>query len=270
MKFLNFSMNLFRISKEGLQMATLEEEVKKFRPVIMGLSHFALIGKKIVIKGKENFVRTGPNIVIGNHIGTFKDIATLFKVIPKPIFFTANKMLFTRDEFNQLVRRHLKRHLKNFGLCLDFILNPIKSLLINYISANIAKVGTIPVDIYKSKRLAMTTCQEYLKQGRSIITLQGRGRVMKKSPHPYVSPFKSGASILSYNMYKEEGISVPVTPLAIIGTQVPFLVPAKIKVNVGEPMHITNYISGGFSETVQRFRDALEMRVQSLLEELIR
>jgi 1-acyl-sn-glycerol-3-phosphate acyltransferase len=70
-------------------------------------------------------------------------------------------------------------------------------------------------------------------------------------------------------MYKEEGISVPVTPIAMLGTQVPFLVPAKIKVKIGEPMYITDYLAEEFAETVDKFREALEKRVKALILDII-
>jgi len=250
-------------------MATFEEELKKREPIIKGASSFALLGKKIEITGKENFVKGGPNIIVGNHIGTFKDIATLFKIIPRPTFFTANRMIFNKDELNYLIRRHLKIHMKNVGLLLDLVLSPLKSLAVNYVSANAAKVGTIPVDLNQGKRMAMEKCQEYLKKGKAIITLQGLGRVIEKNPNPYVGYFKRGASVLSYNMYKEEGISVPVTPIAMLGTQVPFLVPTKIRVKIGEPMYITDYLAGEFVETVDKFREALEKRVKALILDII-
>jgi hypothetical protein len=250
-------------------MATFEEELKKREPIIKGASSFALLGKKIEITGKENFVKGGPNIIVGNHIGTFKDIATLFKIIPRPTFFTANRMIFNKDELNYLIRRHLKIHMKNVGLLLDLVLSPLKSLVVNYVSANAAKVGTIPVDLNQGKRMAMEKCQEYLKKGKAIITLQGLGRVIEKNPNPYVGYFKRGASVLSYNMYKEEGISVPVTPIAMLGTQVPFLVPTKIRVKIGEPMYITDYLAGEFAETVDKFREALEKRVKTLILDII-
>jgi len=250
-------------------MATFEEELKKREPIIKGASSFALLGKKIEIMGEENFVKGGPNIIVGNHIGTFKDIAILLKIIPRPTFFTANRMIFNKDELNYLIRRHLKIHMKNFGLLLDLVFNPLKSLVVNYVSANAAKVGTIPVDLNQGKRMAMEKCQEYLKKGKAIITLQGLGRVMEKNPNPYVGYFKRGASVLSYNMYKEEGISVPVTPIAMLGTQVPFLVPTKIRVKIGEPMYITDYLAGEFAETVDKFREALEKRVKALILDII-
>lgn len=251
-------------------MTTVEEELLKLEPVIRGLTNFSLFAKRIIVRGDQHFVKSGPNIIVGNHIGTFKDIATLYRISPKKIFFTANKMIFNREEFNQLVRRHLHRHLKNLGLFVDLLLKPIKTPFVNFISTNIAKAGAIPVNLYQSKRFAIEKCQEYLKEGRAIILLQGRGRVIKRDPNPYVSAFRRGASIISYNLYLKENLSVPVTPIAIFGTQKPFFVPGKIKVNIGEPMYVHDYLSTGFGDTVEKFRKAMEKQVKSLFFEILK
>jgi 1-acyl-sn-glycerol-3-phosphate acyltransferase len=251
-------------------MATFEEELKRLMPTLNHLSNFALLGKRIEVNGKENFLKKGPNIIVGNHIGSFKDIATLFKIVPRPIFFIANKMIFSKEEFNFLIRKHLKRHLKEFGLLLDLALNPLKSVFVNFISNNIAKAGAIPVDIYKGRKVAREKFQEYLRMGRAIIALQGRGRIMKKDANPYVSSFKRGYSIIAFNMYKNDGISVPITPIAFFGTHIPFMIPAKIRVNVGPPMYIADYMAGGFEETIEKFRNALESKVKSLFIELLK
>lgn len=251
-------------------MKTFEKELRRIEPAARRLSFIALLGKKIMVKGKENFVKSGPNIIVGNHIGTFKDIATLYKIIPRPIFFTANKMIFDKDEFNFLIKKHLRRHLKNFAPFFHFLINPVKTYIVNYVSTNIQKVGTIPVGMYQKKVQAIEICQEYLKKGRAIIALQGRGRVMKHSLHPYVSTFKRGTSIIAYNMFKEQQIKVPVTPIAFFGTHVPLLVPAKIWINVGEPMYVTDYMAAEFRESINTFREALERKVKDLFTEILR
>ena len=250
-------------------MVTMEDELKRFEPVIKRLSNLALLGKKIVVKGRENFIKSGPNIIIGNHIGTFKDIALLFRIVPRPIFFTANKMIFEKDEFNYLIKKHLRRHLKMFSPAIELFLNPIRSYLVNYISTNIGKIGTIPVDIYQKKRLALRVCQDYLRKGRAIIALQGRGRIIKSSVHPYISPFRRGVAVMAYNLL-QEGIKVPVTPVAMFGTHIPFLVPAKIKINVGRAMYISDYSRPDFLETVNEFKEALERRVRMLFAETLK
>jgi 1-acyl-sn-glycerol-3-phosphate acyltransferase len=251
-------------------MASPEEELKRIEPVIHRLCFFSLLGKKVEVRQEKNFVREGPNIIVGNHCGAFKDVAVILKIVPRPVFFTANKDIFSMQEFNRLIRKHLQRHLKDFGLVANTILKPLKYLFVRYISANIGKAGTIPVDFTSTRREARKLCQEYLQKGRAIIALQGRGRVQPKDPHPYVSPFKRGTSIMAYNLYSEHNISVPVTPLAMFGTQTPFLIPAKILINVGEPMYITDYLGRRYGDSVENFRNALEARVKSLFLELIR
>lgn len=251
-------------------MMNFEEEYKRLTPVFNKICSFALIGKKIEVKGENNFIKRGPNLIVGNHIGAFKDAATFFKIAPRQLFPTSNKVIFDKKEFNLLIRKHLKRHLKNVGLFVDLIISPVKSIFVDFISTNITKIGAIPVDLTRKKRLAIEKCQDYLMKGRTVVILQGRGRIMKNDPNPYVSPFRKGPSIISYNLYKEEGISVPVTPVATFGTHLPFLVPGKIKVNIGEPLYISDYIVEGFMESVDRFREAMENSVKELLFEVLK
>jgi 1-acyl-sn-glycerol-3-phosphate acyltransferase len=120
------------------------------------------------------------------------------------------------------------------------------------------------------KREAIERCQEYLKSGRAVVALQGRGRVVRGDPNPYVKAFGLGISIVANSLRIRHGISVPVTPMAFYGTQLPFLIPGKVLVNVGKPMHIEAYIGGSFEESVARFKDALEAAVNKLFLELIR
>jgi len=251
-------------------MGSAETELKKIRPQIEKLCDFLLLGKKVEIKGKRNIVQEGPNIIVGNHCGTFKDGAIIFKIVPRPIFFTANRMIFNKDELAFLVKEHFQLHLKSFGYFLNLALHPITSRLVNFVSSSLPKAGTIPVDLTRKKKLAIEKCQEYLRKGRAIIALQGNGRIGKSDPNPYVSPFRKGPSILSYNLYTEDNMPVAVTPLAFFGTQSPVFIPGKIKVNIGEPMYIADYMADGFTASVEKFRMAMERKVRDLFMELIK
>ncbi len=251
-------------------MDSVEIEFEKLRPKVEKLCDFSLLGKQIEVRGIKNFVQNGPNIIVGNHIGTFKDVAIIVKIVPRPIFFTANRRLFNRDEFTVMVREHFQLHMKTVGYFLNLVLQPLTSRLVNFVSSNLAKAGTIPVDLTRQKRLAIEKCQEYLKKGRAIIALQGIGRMRKNDPNPYISPFRKGPSILSYNLYSEENIPVAVTPVAFFGTHSPAFIPGKIKVNIGEPMYIVDYMADGFVASVERFRAAMERRVKDLFMELIK
>ena len=251
-------------------MTTIEEEFEKLRPILDKWSKVGLFVNNIDVKGVENFVKKGPAIIMGNHIGTLKDALTIYKIVPRPFVFTANKMIFDKDELDFLVRKHLKRHLKGFGLFVNTIIKPIKIPTINFITRSVRSVGTIPVDLYSSKRDAIMKCQETVKAGRVLIALQGRGRVMKTDPNPYVSPIRKGVAIISYNLFANDGLSVPVTPLAIFGTHRPFFVPGKIQVRVGKPMYISDYMGSGFNDTIEKFRSALEKTINSLFFEILR
>jgi 1-acyl-sn-glycerol-3-phosphate acyltransferase len=251
-------------------MSSAEAELKKVRPQIEKLCDFLLLGKKIEVLGKKNIVQEGPNIIVGNHCGTFKDGATIFKIVPRPIFFTANKMIFNKDELTALVREHFQLHMKSFGYFLNLALHPIISRLINFVTTVLPNAGTIPVDLTRRKKLAIEKCQEYLRKGRAIIALQGNGKIVKNHPNPYISPFRKGPSILSYNLYTEENIPVAVTPLAFFGTQSPVFIPGRIRVNIGEPMFIADYMANDFVASVEKFRAAMERRVKDLFLELIR
>lgn len=252
-------------------MPTFEDEFRRFFPIARILGRASLLGKKLVVRGADNFVRDGPSIIVGNHCGSFKDVAVIALTAPRPFFFTANKQIFSREELGFLVRKHLKRHLGRSGLLLNFLLNPLYYLFIRFVASNVAKVGTIPVDLYShGKRQAVERCQDYLKAGRIIVALQGRGRVVPEDPNPYVKSFGRGMSIVAYNMQEQYGLSVPVTPLAIYGTQLPFLIPGKVLVNVGKPMFIADHLGGGMEASVERFKAAMESAVNQLFLELIR
>jgi len=241
-----------------------EAQLRRFLPVIHRLGRISLAGKKLRVLGEENFVRGGPSILIGNHCGSYKDVAVLYRIAPRPIFFNANHLIFTRAGFNFLVRKHLYRHMGRLGLFLNFILNPYKFLFVDYISSNIAKIGAIPVDFFGAKDEAVVRCEEYLRLGRAIVSLQGRGRVDPKERNPYIKPFGRGVAYIAYQMRERENVDIPVTPLALYGTQLPWLIPGTVTINLGPPMHIRDYWGGGVDATVDRFRNALQEAVAAL------
>lgn len=247
-----------------------ERELRRFVPMINRLGKVVLAGKKIEVLGEENFVRRGPSILIGNHCGAYKDVSVLFRIVPRPIFFNANKQLFTRPEFNFLVRKHLHRHMGRMGDFLNFILNPYKWVFVDYISSNIARVGAIPVDLLGSKKEAISICENYLRRGRAIVSLQGRGRVDPAEKNPYMKPFGRGMALVAYDLRAQDRIDVPVTPLALFGTQLPWMIPGTIHVHFGEPMFVGDYLRDTLEASVEAFKDALERRVDAMIRALVK
>src|SRR4030042_6471204 len=130
-----------------MPVATFEEEFKRIEKSVDRVIRAFIFGKKVDLRGAENFVREGPNIIIGNHLGSYKDVAILLRTVPRMPYFTANKMIFNRKDASELVLRHLHRHMGKFGGFVHLILNPFYSFLVDFVSAQLAKIGSIPVDL---------------------------------------------------------------------------------------------------------------------------
>lgn len=249
---------------------TFEEELDRLGKPIRRLTDLALFPKKVVVRGEENWIREGPNIIVGNHIGSYKDVGLLFRVVPRPIFFTANEDIFNYQTFSTLVGRHLNRHLRNFGPLVHMLFKPFYIYVVNYISSNIRRIGTIPVNLDGSRMDAVRKCEALLRQGRAVIALQGHGRVQPREPNPYVKVFRRGPSVMAYELYTQEGISVAVTPLSFFGTHLLWGVPARVRVNVGPALYVKDHLGGDARETIENFRRAQEETVTRLFLESIR
>src|SRR4030042_2980151 len=145
-------------------MPTYEKELLLFKPQIERIVNFALFPKKVVGRGAGHIPETGPVILISNHCGTIKDPSALYRVVSRPVFFNANRMLFNRDELDFLIRKLLRRHFKSYGLALDRMLGPLKTLFVRFVSTNIARIGTIPADLYDRSNLsAVALFMDYLR-----------------------------------------------------------------------------------------------------------
>ena len=252
-------------------MLNYEKELRRFTPQIKRIVNFALFPKRVVGRGAEHVPETGPVILISNHCGAIKDPSALYRVVSRPLFFNANRMLFNRDELDFLVRKHLRRHFRSYGLALDRMLGPLKALFVRFVSTNIARIGTIPADMYdRSNRPAVALFMEYLRAGRALVSMQGRGRVHPDERNPYVKTFGRGVPYIAYRLKTEEGLDVPVVPMSIFGTQRAWGIPGRVRVNIGPPLFIRNHLSDDGDAVVERFRAALQSAVEKLLLESLR
>ena len=230
----------------------------------------ALFGKSLQVTGMENLPLQGPVLIVGNHIGSYKDIAALFQIAPRHIHFTANQEIFTREAFNALIRYHLKHHLKEFGVLFDAAIRPIKVPFVNFISGNIGQVGSIPVDLEHGKTEALQRCRDFVLEGRAVVLLQGRGRIDPRGSNPFVSEFRHGPAVICAEVYRDEGLDIPVVPVAMYGTHLPWVVPGKIKIRIGRPLRVSAYVSDDISATIERFRTAMELRTKGYIYSMIK
>lgn len=252
-------------------MPTFEEELVRFTPQIERVVRFALFPKRVVSRGGGNVPESGPVLLIGNHCGAIKDPAALYRAVSRPLFFNANRMLFNRADVDFLIRKHLRRHFKGFGLALDRMLGPLKAMFVKFVSANIGRLGAIPADMYdQSNQAAIGLFMEYLRASRAVVSMQGRGRVHPDDRNPYVRSFGRGLPFIAFRMRDEVGMDVPVVPFSIFGTQRAWGIPGKVRVNIGPPLFIRDYEAGDKDATIERFRAALQASVERLLVESIR
>jgi len=253
-------------------MSTFEEEFRRFTPQIERVVRFALFPKRVIGRGSEFVPEIGPVLLVGNHCGAIKDPSALYRaVVRRPLFFNANRMLFNRAEVDFLIRKHLRRHFQGFGLALDRMLGPLKAMFVKFVSVNIGRIGTIPADMYdKSNRSAVDLFVEYLRAGRAVVSMQGRGRVHPDDPNPYVRTFGRGVPYVAYRLKTEYGLDVPVVPFSIFGSQRMWGIPGKIRVNIGPPMFIKDWLGPDSETSVERFRAALQAAVEDRLIETLR
>lgn len=251
-------------------MDAFEKDFLRVRPTLMKWIRLALFGKTLQVTGMDNLPMQGPVVIVGNHIGSYKDIAALLEIIPRQIHFTANQEIFSRERFHALIRTHLKCHLKEFGLLFDVAIRPIKVPFVNFISDNIGRVGSIPVDLMGGKTQALQTCKDFLLEGRAVVLLQGRGRINPRDSHPFVCEFRRGPAVICAKIFRDRGLVVPLVPIAMYGTHMPWVVPGKIKIGIGQPMKVSDYATDDLSLTISRFRAAMEKRTRRLLYRLVK
>jgi len=247
-------------------MATFEEEYKRIEKFVDFVTKLFLLPKKIDLRGAENFAREGPEIIVGNHIGSYKDVSIMVRIRPRLNYFTANKEIFTREGASALVLRHLHRHM-----------GKVRRVRPRHPQSLLRLHGHVRVLEYRQDRYdprrppgqrrdSVLRCQDYLRRGRAVIALQGRGRVQPKDPNPYVAGFRRGVSVMAYNLYKKGGISVPVTPLSIFGRTSC----GRAGDDQGQrwrPLFVKDYWTGEEVSTVEAFRAALQQTVTGLFRE---
>jgi len=223
-----------------------EKELERLKPVIKALATVSLLGKKIVVQGEENLVKTGPNIIVANH----------------------DKMLFTKEGFNFLIKKYVQRNFGKLGTLFYAICFPLREPFVRLVTNNISKIGTVPVDLYSARlnrnKFLFRKWKEYLLDNSAIVVLQGRGAPTKaeKKINFYMYPFKKGFAVIASLLYKNEKITVPITPIAIIGAQSAWGIPGKIKVNIGRPVYPQE-------NNIEKLKTTIETKVKNLLTEII-
>jgi len=178
------------------------------------------------------------------------------------------KMLFTKEGFNFLIKKYVQRNFGKLGTLFYAICFPLRELFVKLVANNISKIGTVPVDLYSTRlnrnKFLFRKWKEYLLDNSAIVVLQGRGTPTKakKKINFYIYPFKKGFAVIASLLYENEKMTVPITPIAIIGAQSAWGIPGKIKVNIGRPVYSQE-------NNIEKLKTIIETKVKNLLTEII-
>ncbi len=229
--------------------------------------------------GRENIVNEGPNLIIANHAGIGRDIASILTAVDRQLYFLSSHYMFDK----MLLLEYVKSTL---GQPLYLITYPFTFLFAKYLSEKLIKFEMIPInksyygdkiELTKNIRQSIDKVKEYLLKDRAVVIFQSRLDMLKtighreimfkkhSDYHYYIPKFHPTVGKIVYELYKEHGLKVPVSPISIYGAEGlnPF---KRIVLNVGKPTDITSCIDNNtFGNPINNFTNCLEKMVADLL-----
>jgi 1-acyl-sn-glycerol-3-phosphate acyltransferase len=258
-----------------------KQEYEFYKKVGDHYSNIFLYFNTIEYYGLENIIQDESGILAPNHVGSAKDIFTLYKTfneIDTQLFFGARNELFDKGEIFEMAKSHLKRHT---GILSSFIPDWRLEEFAEFCSSSLERVGTIPLNINhkdRSRRIDLLKAMEQMEQyvsemGRKVVLFQF-DRKASRDKSAVFHGAKKGAPTVAYNAYTHKGIAVPVYPIAIYGSHglMPWhilteLSKKPIKVNIGEPLDITSFMDS--PNPVESMRCALGDNIKGLLHDVV-
>jgi 1-acyl-sn-glycerol-3-phosphate acyltransferase len=236
------------------------------------ISGFFIAKNRLRWNGIENKLEKGANIIVANHPVWQEDIAVLISIYLRQLYFTANKEVFDKKEFDALIIRAIKKTFgKATGSNINFFSAPFRKRFAKFIAANIGAVGTIPVNIYGTNHSSwLKTAAQYLLEDKAVVFPQyHKGHPLseyaKAEGIKRFDNFKYGAFKLAHYMLQEHNKDIPLTPISIKGAKHISFPLTKIKVNIGEPHYISECCNE--RDPVVAFKENIEKRVVELYKE---
>jgi hypothetical protein len=221
-----------------------------YHTVARTISNVLFSLKRFRVKGIENCIETGPNIIVGNHpTESIEDVCALIKVYGRKIFFVVNENLLTEEGFDYEIRHSLGKNIgKNKVEALLRVFSGLCHKVFEYSCTLPGRIGSIPVNIYGRglNGTSFKRIKNYLLRGFPVVFLQtngGQHRPNEQEPDvKEVTRVMEGAALVAAYMYERHGINVPITPVGLKGTSVWSRI-KPVQVNIGRPVYY-----GGFDD----------------------
>ena len=243
---------------------------------------FLPFNRYITYHGLENIIRKGPNLIVANHPGIGRDIAGVVTAYERQLHFLAAHYMFDEEVFLQ---KHIKPAL---GPVLYRFLSPVAKRFSGYLTGKMKELNMIPINKEYSgnlaifavnMRAAVTRVKEFLLNGRAVVIFQitynilrtiGQKKIVDKEPskyHSYIPRFNRTFGKIAFELYKDHGLLIPITPISIYGAEGlnPF---KRMVLNIGKPMDISTCQEANLKQDpVSLFTARLEHMVADLLVE---
>lgn len=263
---------------------TSKQNYEFYKAVGDHYSNIFLYFNTIKYYGLENIIQEESGILAPNHVGSAKDIFTLyktFKEIDTQLFFGARNELFDKGKVFEMAKHHIHKYTGVLSYIMpDWRLEEFAE----FCSSSLERVGTLPLNINGKDSSRRTDNLKALDKMEQYVTEMSRQLVIfqfdKKASRDKNVVFhaaKKGAPTVAYNAYVHKGISVPVYPVAIFGSHelMPWhilteLSKKPIKVNIGEPLYISSFIdSSDPAKSIESMRCALGDGIKRLLHDVV-
>ncbi len=241
----------------------------KYEHVIRPLS-LILLPRGISVKGKQNKIEEGANIIVANHPTDVADVAALVRLYQKQLYFITNSDHFYPSKLNWHIRKQIKRNCSIFSpFLLPITSSVVYKSFLNFFSKSIKEIGSIPIDvrgngIYNGDFIRIS--KQNLLDNLPLVFLQFNLKNIYSEYDPTnkeIKPFLIGAPKLALKVFEEYNMNIPITPISIKGTS-KFSV-APIKVNIGTSIYPSTYVNK--EKPAEFLRQDLEKKVVELYHE---
>jgi len=242
------------IDNKIIDLGKTEQEREFYNEKAHEYSQIFLSFNTIEYYGLEKIIREGPAIISPNHVGSAKDILTLVDIFLEEdtqIFFATREDMFNSQEWYNVCKAHLKKHLRIFSHLVPD--KRVKEFAKNT-GPYLERLGMIPFDIQNKKNnlKSIRAVEQYLTEyGRKVVVFQFDKEKRKTDKHSLFHGANKGTAFMAHRVYKNHGIVVPVYPTGILGSH--GLVPwdymittfkrKPIRVSFGDPLEITSYLN---------------------------